>query len=186
MSDNVNEYPIVESSESSLGTKTAQPQILIHRIKTLFSVASDETFEEGMDSHFSKSLTSIIEQYGDTAVAVSSDISVRPETNSEVAYEAMRLFGRIDHLSTHKKRMGALIRGLQHPLPRVRDGAALGLASMDDPQAIPALREAIQQEPCEELREDMEQANPDHGRGSTVPGGYTSDKSDRRQALFGL
>ena len=69
----------------------------------------------------------------------------------------MRLFGRIDHPSTHKKRMSALIRGLQHPLPRVRDGAALGLASLDNPQATPALRRAIKQEQCEELREDMEQ-----------------------------
>ncbi len=132
-------------------------QILRRRIESLFAAASDEVFEEGMNSRFSERLASMIEQYEIPAVLVSSDLSILPETNSEVAYETMRLFGRIDHSATYEERMNALTRGLRHSLPRVRDGAALGLASLNDPQAAPALKKAIDQERCQELRDDMEQ-----------------------------
>jgi hypothetical protein len=131
------------SPESSLTTSTTQSQIIMHKIKALFAAAKYEVFEEGMESHFSKCLTSMIDQYGSKAIEASSDLSVQSRTNSEVVYEIMRLFGRI--------------RGLRHPVPRVRDGAALGLASLDDPQAIHALREAIAREQCQELREDIKQ-----------------------------
>jgi HEAT repeat protein len=39
---------------------------------------------------------------------------------------------------------------------RVRDGAALGLAFLDDPHAIPYLKRAIENEKYSELREDMQ------------------------------
>ena len=145
------------SPESSLTTMDTQSRITVNEIKALFAAARYEVFEEGMDSHFSRCLTSMIEQYGNKAVEVSLDLSVQSGTNSEVAYETMRLFGRIDHPATYKERMNALIRGLRHSVPRVRDGAALGLASLDDPQAIYALREAIAREQCQELWEDMKQ-----------------------------
>lgn len=145
------------SPESSLTTSTTQSQIIMRKIKALFAAAKYEVFEEGMESHFSKCLTSMIEQYGSKAIEASSDLSAQSGTNSEVVYEIMRLFGRIDHSATYKGRINALMRGLRHPVPRVRDGAALGLASLDDPQAIHALREAIAREQCQELREDIKQ-----------------------------
>jgi hypothetical protein len=39
----------------------------------------------------------------------------------------------------------------------VRDGATLGLASLNDPQAITPLKQAIEREQIGELREDMQQ-----------------------------
>ena len=145
------------SPESSLTTAATQSQTIIYRVKALFAAARYEVFEEGMDSHFSRCLTSMIEQYGKKTVEVSLSLSVQSATNSEVAYETMRLFGRIDHPATYKERMSALMKGLRHSVARVRDGAALGLASLDDPQAIHALREAIAREQCQELREDIKQ-----------------------------
>jgi hypothetical protein len=38
----------------------------------------------------------------------------------------------------------------------VRDGAILGIASLDDPFAISAVRKAIEKEACEGLRQNMQ------------------------------
>jgi hypothetical protein len=50
-----------------------------------------------------------------------------------------------------------LERSLGSRSSRIRDGAVLGLAFLDDAAAIPYLRQVIDREPVKELRADMEQ-----------------------------
>ena len=62
---------------------------------------------------------------------------------------------RMEHKQTLNKRLWLLQRCLFCSSPSVRDGALLGLASMDDTSAIYSLRKAIERESYVELKEDM-------------------------------
>jgi len=65
--------------------------------------------------------------------------------------------GRVDHPDTHVQRRHLLERCLSHPSHYVIDGAGLGLASMDDPAAIPALRAVINTLPSGIMKRGLEQ-----------------------------
>ena len=80
---------------------------------------------------------------------------LQENANSEDVYDAMRWLGHAHDLSTHKERLNLLQQGLCYPSVRVRDGAALGLASLDDPRAISSLKQAIGCERVGELKTDM-------------------------------
>ncbi|MEK7400298.1 MAG: HEAT repeat domain-containing protein, partial [Candidatus Poribacteria bacterium] len=122
----------------------------------LFTIDREEIFEDGMESDFSKELFYAIQKYGDPVIEILAELMDYEGVNIEIASEAMRWLGHIDHPPTYNKRLWLLERSLQHDSARVRDGALLGLSSLDDPDAIPYLKEAIETEKCKELREDME------------------------------
>jgi len=126
-------------------------------IEALFIEAKEEVFEDGMESEFSKGLVSMIRRYGNATIEWIANLIVHEKANPEVSSEALRWLGDIDHVSTYDKRLWLLERSLLCSAARVRDGAALGLASLDDPHSVRYLKQAIQREQCEELREDMEQ-----------------------------
>ena len=82
---------------------------------------------------------------------------VYEKVNAEIASEALRWLGRMDHPVSYHYRLWLLERGLRCSSAIVRDGATLGLASLDDHHAVTYLKQTIQREPCEELRKDMGQ-----------------------------
>jgi hypothetical protein len=127
------------------------------RVEALFIGAKEEVFEDGMESEFSKGLVSTIREYSDAAMEVVANLIVHEKVNPEVASEVLRWLGNVDHTPTYDKRLWLLERSLHCSSARVRDGATLGLASLDHPHAIPYLEGAIQREQSEELREDMKQ-----------------------------
>ncbi len=131
--------------------------LLSSRIKSIFWAARGEVFEDGMDSAFSRELNSIIKEYGDDAIDVVTGLIVYQRVNLEVAGEALRWLGRIEDLESYNFRRWLLEHCLGLSSTRVKDGATLGLASMDDRHAIPYLKKAIQEEQCTELKADMEQ-----------------------------
>ena len=127
-------------------------------LRALFALGREEQFEDGMETDFSRKLMMLVDEYGDEAIAVIDDLINRDErTNSEVASEALRWLGQMDNPLSHHHRLWLLERSLNHSSARVRDGAALGLAFLDDPNAIPYLERAIEKEPIEELRQDLKQ-----------------------------
>lgn len=159
MSWTANPQKVYEEPEW-LGNSTAQqvhPEDLDRKIEALFAAAKEQDFEDGMESEFSKGLGSLIKKYGDDAMEGLAYFIVYEKVNAEVASEALRWLGRIDHPTSYHFRLWLLERSLLCSSARVRDGAALGLASLDDPHAISYLKQAIQREGCSELREDMEQ-----------------------------
>ncbi len=130
---------------------------LYDEIEKLFAFASAEEFEDGMESEFSKKLVSIIKKHGKAAIEILEPVFIHEKKNAEIISEALRWIGRIEHRRTHSIRLQLLAQCLFSPSPQIRDGAALGLASMNDPEAIYSLQLAIRKESYVELREDMKQ-----------------------------
>lgn len=130
---------------------------LYSRIESIFWAAKGEFFEDGMESAFSRQLNSVVKKYGNDAMEVITCLIVYERVNPEVADEALRWLGRMEDSESYEYRRWLLERSLSLSSPRVRDGAILGLASMDDKHAIPYLKRAIAKEQCAELKVDMEQ-----------------------------
>jgi len=133
------------------------PAELSRKIAALFEAAKDEYFEDGMESEFSRELTALIAAYGNIAVHELAYLVLFEKVNAEVASEALRWLGNMPHGIPSHFRLWLLERSLLCSSAMVRDGAILGLASLDDPRAIPYIKWAIGREQCEELRKNMEQ-----------------------------
>ena len=130
---------------------------LSEEIYSLFKASDEQNFEDGMETEFSKKLICLIKEYADEAIEIITGIIIYERVNSEVATEALRWLGNIDHAPSYRFRLWLLERSLSCSKARIRDGAILGLSSLNDPHAISYLKLAIEQEKCTELRKDMEQ-----------------------------
>jgi hypothetical protein len=123
----------------------------------LFEAGKDEIFEDGMESDFSKGLVQLIREHGNNAVSDLAYYIAYEKVDPEVAAEALRWLGLIDHPETYNFRLWLLERSLQSSRPSIRDAAALGLSFLDDPHAIPYLRRVIETELVDMLREAIRQ-----------------------------
>jgi len=126
-------------------------------LASIFVVAKEEFFEDGIKSEFSRRLSSIVTRYGTEAIGAITDLIIGEKVNSETASEALRWLGLIDHSQTYNQRLVLSEIALFAASPKVRDGAALGLAFLDDPAAIPYLKRAIEREQIDGLKKDLEQ-----------------------------
>jgi hypothetical protein len=127
------------------------------KLWTLLEAAQDETFEDGMESDFSKGLTWLIQEYGTDAVEALAYFIVYEKADPEVSAETLRRLGLIEHPKTYNFRLWLLERSLQCSHARVRDAAGLGLSFLDDSHAVPYIRHAIEKELVKMLREDLQQ-----------------------------
>src|SRR6266700_1428079 len=106
----------------------------------LCEAAKGEHFEDGMNSEFSIQLIRCIKQYGDYAVNELAHLILHELIDDEVASEALRQLGHVEHPASHRARLWLLEKSLLTcSSAMVRDGALLGIALLDDPQAIPYL-----------------------------------------------
>ena len=147
---------VVDIPEAQTEPELGQEEIE-RATERLFETAKDEHFEDGMESAFSRRLISLIETYCEPMKELLAYWLVREKADPYVVSEALRWIGHMDHPISHRFRRWLLERCLKSPSSIVRDGAALGLAAMDDSEAIPSLREAIENEACDELRMNLEQ-----------------------------
>ncbi|MGH9426414.1 MAG: HEAT repeat domain-containing protein, partial [Terriglobia bacterium] len=119
--------------------------------QTVFS-AVEEPFEDGAPSRLTESLASFLREFGNDACKAIDQTLESLAINDEVADEVFRFLGSVKHRATHKYRLNLLQRGLQSPSARIRYAAILGLASMNDPDTIPAVTGALQSESSERVR----------------------------------
>jgi HEAT repeat protein len=126
-------------------------------VAELFNREWDELFEDGLESEFARKLKCVIEREGESAIDSLASVVSAPDVNEGLAAEALRVIGRMNDPLTHDKRLSLLEGALFGPAARVRDAASVGLASLDDPRAIPCVIRAINDESSSELREDMKQ-----------------------------
>ena len=125
-------------------------------VKRLFSMAENITFEVGMDNQFSEDLERAIEAIGAPILVEIKRIILNEESSLTVAAETMRYIGNTESPTYRAERRELLETCLLNSrFAWVRDGAGLGLASLDDPQSIPALEIAIAKESNQELKEDL-------------------------------
>jgi hypothetical protein len=143
----------IESSTA----KIVASELLNTQANSIFASAKEEIFEDGVESKFSRSLSDFIISLGHAAMESIIPIILSEYTNTEVASEALRVIGRLHHKITYRDRLWLLERGLYSTSARVRDGAIIGLAFLNDPLAIAPLQSAIGREQIPELRHDMEQ-----------------------------
>jgi hypothetical protein len=127
------------------------------KVTLLYEAAKEEIFEDGMESNFTRGLSTLVEGHGADAIVVLARLTKSGNRNDEIAAETLRWAGRLDDPSSYEARLSLLERSLGDDSARVRDAAAVALASMDDKHALPALRAAIAREKYAELRDDMEQ-----------------------------
>lgn len=132
-------------------------EIIYSELETLFITGKEDYFEDGCESNFSRGLISCVQKYGNDAIEAITCFIVYEKISPEVASEALRWLGEINHPESYKFRLWLLERSLNCPSSRVRDGAILGLSYLNDPHAITYLEQAIEQEKIMELREDMKQ-----------------------------
>jgi hypothetical protein len=126
-----------------------------HVINKLFSMEPMPDFEDGVSNTFSEGIEYILQEYGNMGIAALENVLVQSDKVSCIA-ETLRTLGLVDNVRTAEGRFRILVRLLRHSSAVVRDGAAIGLAYLDDEKAVPEIDKAIEQEPLPFLRRDME------------------------------
>ena len=150
------EFPKLVLSENSTTQKQTGEE-LKNRLDVAFRWARDLQFEDGMENDFSRELISFVERHGNSAIDVVAEIILAEDVSPAVASEALRWLAEVDDFSSYQKRLWLLESSLYCSSAVVRDGAVVGVASMDDPSAIPYLQKARDKEPLGDLRKDMDQ-----------------------------
>ena len=149
----------LSAHRQALGNATVElSEIRIKRqMEKLFFAAREEVFEDGMESEFSRELVLSIKQYGDPVIEVIRELILNDSVSPEVASEALRWIGYIEHEDTRDARLRLLEQSLTSSSLRVRDGAVLGLSFLDDPRATGSLRKAMELEGSKLIRRNMQQ-----------------------------
>ena len=132
-----------------------EPADVYSSLEGLCHQAQEENFQDGFDSAFSSALIKAIKLHGDAAVEALAHLIVYERISPSVASEALRWLGKMENPRTYEYRLWLLQRSLFCTSPIVRDGAALGLASLGDVRGITALKNAIERERLRELCNDM-------------------------------
>ncbi len=130
--------------------------LAVRRVADLLAAAVEETFEDGVESSFSQGLAALFKSHKVATLAAVEAVVLSPDTNVEVAVEAIRLLGELEDLTSRPYRRGLLEKLLASPSARLRHAAASGLAVMDDPESLPALTAAFDREGNRRLRQYFE------------------------------
>ena len=89
----------------------------------------------------------LIGEYGEKVVIELAFLILHDQVNAEIVAEALRWLGHMEDMRSYQRRLWLLERSLFTTSARLRDGAALGLASLDDPHAAQYLREPLSRNP---------------------------------------
>ena len=144
------------TAESSTAAVEVDP-LLLKEIRELFEQGASEFFHDGVHSNFSRTLLKTLAQHGQAAFRAIADYLFSGNAKPDIVSEALRWFADFNDASTLSQRWAILQRTLKDRSPRVRDGAILGFAALDDPRASPLLLEARDLEQIGELRALIDQ-----------------------------
>jgi hypothetical protein len=127
------------------------------KLAGVFAEARHAWFEDGVESEFSRALSMLIHTYGDAVVSAAETLLSSRSTNIEVAIEAAHTLGEVDHPASLRYRRSLLEKLLlTAPSVRRRQGAAAGLASMDDPSSLVAVTQAFDRESNQRFRQYLQ------------------------------
>lgn len=161
-------YEIVASAASS---HTEVDPMLVEHMRKMFERGASEFFEDGMDSNFAREFIRSVIDHGSAAIDALAEYLFSPKANSDVGSEALKRLADVEDRRSLASRWALLQRSLRHKSSRVRDGAILGFAALDDHRAIECLKDAGTEEPIPELRKliqkVIEQLGVEHGETAT-------------------
>ena len=92
-------HPTTDWSAST-STEAEKPEALTEELHRIFFAAREEVFEDGMDSVFSRRLVNFMESYSRLAIDILSDLLILEQVNAEIAGEALRHVGYLEHSET--------------------------------------------------------------------------------------
>jgi hypothetical protein len=150
---NIPRFEYIANATADIG----HSQKLREEVGTMFRQWQELRFEDGMENDVSRTLWRLLMNHSAVLVESLAAVILTERVSPRVAAEALRHLGRFAHPPSHKDRLWLLERSLKSESAVSRDGAALGLAHLGDPSAIPYLRAAIDHEPVPSLREDLQQ-----------------------------
>jgi hypothetical protein len=125
---------------------------LVKQVEHIFERGATEVFYDGMYSEFSRALIGFFTRYGGAAFPAINAYLSSGCSNADVVSEALRWLAAFDDPVTLPQRWAILQRTLKDRSPRIRDGAILGFAALDDPRARSLLLESQKSESIPELR----------------------------------
>jgi hypothetical protein len=128
---------------------------LASEVARLLAAAENERFEDGFDSSLSLELQRLVRRHGDATLEALSDLVLKEQVCPEVEAEALRCLGGMRDQPTYEARRLLLERALAGSSHVMRDGAVVGLSSLSDPRAIPAIEAAAERENYRLLRANM-------------------------------
>ncbi len=144
---------LLNSTDRARGTS----RLVESRFVSAVALAGEEWFEDGVESRFSRTLSTLLHTYGDAAVAEVEIFLGSPNVNMEVAVEAAQWLGEVDHPASRRYRRTLLEKTLLAATAiRLRHGAAAGIASMDDPSLLGVVMKALDRESNRGLRHFLE------------------------------
>ena len=150
---------LADTSSSVVGdfSKHLDASTAKNEVDRLFSLAMYIDLEPGMENAFSRGLEKLIARHGDPALTEIQSFILEERTKSAIAMEALQYIGRMDSNIWKTERRKLLEQCLLRSRSAwVRDGAGLGLASLDDPRSIGAVKTAIAKESSDTLKNDLE------------------------------
>jgi hypothetical protein len=142
-------HEIVVNAESS---QAEVDPAVVEQMRRLFERGTSEFFEDGMESNFARELLLSVMEYGNAAISAIAEYVFSSTANSEVGSEALRRLADVEDRRILASRWDLLQRALRHRSSRVRGGAILGFASLDDHGALELLERVETEEPLPELQ----------------------------------
>ncbi len=132
-------------------------QSLERALQQVFAESRHDVFEDGMKSEFSRRLVELVLRKGEAALLELNAQFRAGTTSKNLVAEALRWLGLIRDAQTHAFRRWILTDMLRSSSISIRDGAIVGLSSLDDPATKPAVQVCLKVEESEELRRDLAQ-----------------------------
>lgn len=125
-------------------------------LAALGELVAPEDLEYGMETPLIPALYRLVRMHGEGAVLELAASIESKEMDPQIASWILRWLGRLPNHATHQVRRWLLERSLHSAVPAIRDGAVLGLASLGDRRALPALQAALSRERYSRLQRNIE------------------------------
>ena len=126
------------------------------QFRKVISEAKGEQFFDGMASPLAEATRAIITANGPIAVeALQQVLNIQHDELAGIE-EILRQIGLLQDESTRQVRLRLLADVLASPQKQIRDAAMLGLSFLEDKDALPYLRQALQRESAPWLNKNLE------------------------------
>jgi hypothetical protein len=110
-----------------------------------------ESSEES-DTQLYEQINAFVQEFGRQAITALTPSVLLNKATQDTICTVLQILGRLESNTGYQRRLWLLERMLTSSYPRIRYGAALGIAYLDDEHAIPYIHKALEQEPIPDLK----------------------------------